>query len=151
MVDADEDIPTLLACILRPAGEDTTLALQTDGLLPSAPRPQLRAWANDLADLPEVWVYYIIEYWQQQRLQLQKDYPTFFTASADDGNAPEIDWDLIPGRIAEAGVFGPVHQVLRTPVRTYLAWANANKEEAGEQQQKSLQDMIRQNHQKYLA
>lgn len=149
MARGENDIPALLATILRPENEATHESLHGTGLLPGATRPALRQWAIILAKLHPAWVYYVVQYWAAQRESLQQQYPAFFSGKGE--KEGPLDWESIPARIAEAGVFGPVHQVLLTPARTYLAWANARQQDEGQQTQTGLQELIRANHKKFVA
>lgn len=145
MAKGQNDPVFLLAAILRPhrATKDA------QGLLPYVSSFVIEGYAKALRLISLGDAYYILQYWAAQKKALEKQFPDFFSGGESSG-AP-LDWESIPARIAEAGVFGTVEQVLQTPARTYLAWSNARMQEQGEEQQTSLQDMIRANHNKFLS
>lgn len=149
MVKGGDNTGLLLANILRPDTRTTRMCLEDTGLLQHATPALIGKWARRMKKLPNEWIYYVLQYWAAQRQQLQTDFPDFFSGDSKGGG--EVAWESIPARIAESNVFGPVKDVLHAPARTYLAWANAKRKEEGEQEQKSLQDLIRANHNKFLA
>lgn len=143
------DPSRLLACILRNDFPSIQQHIADTGMLPHLHTTQIDLHATALQDSHDVGMaWYVLEYWAAQRDVLRADFPQFFAppSKAEKGKAP--DWESIPARIAETGVFGNVAQTLATPLRTYLAWANAKAEE---NKPPSLQDLIKANHQKFLA
>ncbi|MEO0873119.1 MAG: hypothetical protein AAFY48_00795 [Bacteroidota bacterium] len=148
----EPDLPSLLAAILRPDTTETQHTLEDTGVLPNASRSARRLWANKLAKMNPAYQYYVINYWLAQVEYLQATYPHFFKKEEKQagGKSKPMDWDSIPARIAEIGIFGTVSQVQRVPVRMYLAWANSHAQDKA-QPEESLQDIIRANHNKFLS
>lgn len=136
-----------LAALLRPEGEALRAHLYATGLLPPASEYEMEAHSELLASAPQPMVFYLVQYYATQRLLLREKYPNLHRSKEGEGPAGLPDWDSIAPRIAEAGAFGSLEQVLRTPTVSYLAWANAKAEP---EKQPSLQDMIRQNHSKFM-
>jgi len=148
----DKNIDRLISFILRREDQAIEQSKMKTGLLPNLSDYAITEQTEQVARLKDEWKYYVLMYWTAQRDSLREEFPEFFSKGKSDDTTPkEIDWDAIPVRIAETQVFGPVHQVLVTPVRSYLAWANARQEADKEKVQQSLQETIRANHNKFLA
>lgn len=146
---ADADLVSWLAAFLRPDNEATHTHLLNTGLLPNVSDVLQDQYAGALAKVSSVQAFYLVQYYSAQRVYIKSKYANIFEGSSS--GKSQMDWDSIPAKIAEAGVFGSLKEVLATPIASYLAWANVKAQEAAKEEQKSLQDMIRSQHQKFLA
>lgn len=90
-------------------------------------------------------------YYQHIHAQIKIRYPHLYSSDNEDKKVGVLDWDSIPAHIAESSPFGSVEQVLRAPLLTFLAWANDKKQEQQKQEQDRLQEMIRNNHNHFVA
>lgn len=146
---AGESIYLWLAAFLRNHTEAVNKYYEENGTLPNIPTISLEKRAKQFVKIkPEV-AYYLIQYYGAQRVEVKKKYSSLFDGGGKSGD--KVDWDSIPARIAESGVFGSLQEVLKTPATAYLAWANAKAKENAQQESKTLQDIIRAQHKKFLS
>ena len=141
-----------LAALLRPVTPSFTDHYQRTGLMPTVSSVELLQYTKTLASATPEQQLYAVQAYAAIRLHLRDRYPKLFEIKTEKAAEEEIDWASIPPKIAEAGPFGILRDVLATPVISYLAWANARHEELEEQtdKPKNLQDIIRENHRKFL-
>jgi hypothetical protein len=136
-----------LAALLRPVNKQAEARYFKTGLLPVVSPPQLKQYAQDLQAVAELEQVYLLQHYANMRTAIRQQYPHIH--SKEEKQKPEsTDWDSILPRIAELGIFGPLDKVKSTPTVSYLAWANA--QHTPKESTMSLQDMIKQNHQKFL-
>lgn len=145
----DESLYAFLAALLRPATESVLAHYELHGYLPNNNQLQSEKHAELLRKTSPVQAFYLVQYYSAQRVMIKAKYPNLFSGGKSDGTP--MDWESLPARIAEAGVFGPLHQVLITPATAYLAWSNGKAKQAEQEENKSLQDIIRSQHKKFLA
>jgi hypothetical protein len=145
---AAADPSSFLAALLRPARADRHR--QAHGVLPVISEPQRAQLAKQMRRASPALFWLLLHYYAAQRDALAQRFPHLHK-QPEPGAAttPPTDWQALPGIIAEAGIFGPLQSVLATPVLSYLAWANARHKPA-EEKPKTLQDIIREQHQKHL-
>lgn len=145
----DQSIYLWLSAFLREESTANRSYYEKNGMHRNVPNTSLEAIAEKFKKVkPEV-AFYLMQYYGAQRVAIKKKYASLFDGSGKSSAA--IDWDTIPARIAESGVFGSLHEVMTTPATTYLAWANAKAKETAKQEHKTLQDIIRAQHQKFLS
>lgn len=144
-----ENIYMWMASFLVPSIRSYEKTLMETGLLPNTSNEERKLYAKRLEAARPEQMYYLFLYHVSQHTALKQKYPHFF--EGDNETDKKTDWDMIPTAIAETGVFGSLEQVLRTPATSYLAWANAKAAAAAEAKQKELQDIIRNNHQKFIS
>ena len=145
----DEDAALFLAAFLRLETRRSQRAYHRTGMLPVLSAPELQRSKQLVMHASPEQIFFCVQYYISIRLQLKDRYPNLHSGDTSD-NSQKIDWDSIPPRIAEAGVFGSLPQVLATPVSSYLAWANSRAEEQNPNKPNPLQDIIRENHKKLL-
>lgn len=138
-----------LAALLRPNTSAVNTYYEENGTLPNVPTISIADRAEAFRKIKPEAAYYLMQYYGAQRLAIKEKYKNLFDGSSKSDS--KIDWDSIPARIAESGVFGCLQEVLRTPATIYLAWANAKAKESAQQEHKTLQDIIRAQHQKFLS
>lgn len=145
----DQSIYIWLAAFLREETATNRSYYEENGMHRNIPNTSLDSLAEKFKNVkPEV-AFYLMQYYGAQRVAIKKKYASLFDGNGKSSAA--IDWDTIPARIAESGVFGSLQEVMNTPATTYLAWANVKAKESAKQEHKTLQDIIRAQHQKFLS
>lgn len=145
---ASADPSSFLAALLRPARADRHR--QAHGVLPVISEPQRDRLAKQMRRASPALFWLLLHYYAAQREALAARFPNLHKKPAPGAaTTPAPDWQAMPGIIAEARIFGSLQSVLATPVLAYLAWANARQAPAQEKP-KTLQDIIREQHQKHL-
>lgn len=122
-------------------------------LLP-APTPHSRAQAYKLLRrATAMQAYYVLAYYQAMRSALRQQYPDAFTPADSGGPASDAAPDVaaVLAALAQAGELGTPQQVADMPARVFLAWADSKRRQQREAEARRLQDLIRANHQKFVA
>ena len=150
LVKSEVEIPHFLAALLRPNTKQIESDLYDKGLLPVASIPQLEAYETLLKNVDQETQLYLVQYYATQRELIRQKYTDLHkTDESKKDEVKQIDWDSIIPMIAETKVFGSFSSVLSTPTVSYLAWANARQKEQ-EPKTKSIQDIIKENHNRML-
>ena len=102
--EAGQSIYLWLAAFLRAQTETLDKHYEENGTLPNVPAISLEQRANRFKKIKPEAAYYLMQYYGAQRVSIKKKYSSLFDGGGKSGD--KIDWDSIPARIAESGVFG---------------------------------------------
>lgn len=140
----------LIAILLRPATPNKDYVIKFNDLREPFHPEGIDHRMIILKDLPENVKFYVSHFFLCCKVNLLELYQNAFEekGTSEEGS---MDWDLVFIELARAGLFGNIEQVKRMPVHYFFKWLQQRKIEEEEKKQKELQDIIQNNHKKFLA
>lgn len=139
-----------LAAYLAPYSPQVAECLPTPTAHSRAAAQRWLRWAGSLR------AYYVLAYYEAQRALLRQHFPDAFRAAPPDAPTPAApaappDVAAILATVVQSGELGSIQDIAAMPARTFLAWTDSKRRQQREAEQRRLQELVRANHQKFLA
>lgn len=147
-----EAVDDLLAILLRQSNTDQKQVKQFDDIRIPLDNYSREKRRELFVSLDPVYKFYATHFYIHCKQHLHDRYQLVF--ESDDRKNTEggsTSWEDVLTDTSETGVFGPVSDLLKVNIHMFFTWLLKNKKRYLRQKHEELQDIIKQNHKKFLA